>query len=261
VDVATVPVAIHGGYWLARRGPPARIVAGEIGGLRLTAPLRIPAESGCRPGASTHALGAIPNLPTFQARTETKHGDLRGDPVNLVLLGSANDVADAFEKAGWLTPVRGSVRTVTREIFDGLSDRQAAAAPLSSQYFEGRRQDVAYELAGPNARYRHHARFWLLDNSAHLWIGAATKDVGVKVNPLKGRFTHRIDPDIDGERDRIVEELEATDCADLIDYAPVPGAAMHGRNASGQVFVTDGRAAVVRIRPCGSALAATPAPP
>jgi len=250
-DLATVPVALFSGYWLARRGPPARIVAGEGGGLRFTEPVGIPVGAACRPVSTSRGLEAIPKLPPFQARTGTKHGYERGDPVNLVLLGSASDVADAFEKAGWLSPVRGSVRTVTREIFDGLSNRQATAAPLSSQYFEGRRQDVAYELAGPNARYRHHARFWLLDSTATVWVGAATKDVGVKVNPLKGRFTHRIDPEIDGERDRIVQELEATDCADLVDYAPVPGAATHGRNASGQAFVTDGRAAVIRVRACG----------
>jgi hypothetical protein len=249
-SVAAPPAALFGGYWLARRGPPAKIVSGEVGGLRLTEPVALTAPAQCRPAAASRALGRLPRLPAFQARTETKHGDLRGDPVNLVVLGSPHDLASAFERAGWLSPVRGTVRTVTSEIFDGLSNRQATAAPLSSQYLGGRRQDVAYELAGPNARYRHHARFWLLDSTTDVWIGAATNDVGVKVNPLKGRFTHRIDPAVDDERDRIVQELEATDCADLIDYTPVPGSTAHGRNASGQAFVTDGRAAVIRVRAC-----------
>jgi hypothetical protein len=81
-------------------------------------------------------------------------------------------------------------------------------------------------------------------------VGAATEDAGMKVNPFKGRFTHAIRPDVDEERDRIVRELEATGCADLVDYVAVPGAVQHGRNYSGQKFVTDGRMAVINVRPC-----------
>ena len=40
---------------------------------------------------------------------------------------------------------------------------------------------------------------------------------------MKGRFAHRIRPEIDGERDRIVNEREATGCADLVDYVMLPG--------------------------------------
>ena len=72
----------------------------------------------------------------------------------------------------------------------------------------------------------------------------------MKVNPFKGRFTHAIRPEIDQERDRIVLELEASGCADLVDYVALPGAVKHGRNYSGQRFVTDGRSAVIRVRPC-----------
>lgn len=247
---AVAPVALLGGYWIARPGAPARIVAGEVGALRFTAPIRVSTDSGCRSAAPGPTMDVAGALPQFPPRTATKEGRALGDPINLVLLGSPEDIGAAFTRAGWVTPVRGTVRTVTREIVAGLSNRQAKGAPLSSQYVDGRRQDVAYELAGPNARFRHHARFWQLDTASHVWVGAATNDVGVKFNPLIGRFTHRIDPAIDGERDRIVQELEATDCADLIAYIAVPGAVTHGRNATDQAFETDGRAAVMRIRPC-----------
>ena len=81
-------------------------------------------------------------------------------------------------------------------------------------------------------------------------MGAATEDAGMKVNPFKGRFTHAIRPDIDTERDRIVQDLEATGCADLVDYVAMAGAVQHGRNYTGQQFVTDGRTAVISVRPC-----------
>ena len=72
----------------------------------------------------------------------------------------------------------------------------------------------------------------------------------MKVNPFKGRFTHAIRPDIDAERDRIVLDLEATGCADLVDYVTITGAVRKGRNYTGQGFVTDGRTAVINVRPC-----------
>jgi LssY-like putative type I secretion system component LssY len=248
--VGEAAVAVLGGYWLARRGRAAKIVAGEIGRLRLTTLLSVAADSVCVPVGASRPLVAVPQLPHFMPRSETKAGRFLGDPMNLIFLGTLEDLDSAFLRAGWVGPKRTSFGTVSREIVAGLANRQSIGAPLSTQYFRGRPQDLAYQLAGPNARYRHHARIWQLDSLASIWVGGATEDAGMKVNPFKGRFTHAIRPAIDQERDRIVLELEATGCADLVDYVAVPGAVQHGRNSSGQRFVTDGRTAVIRVRPC-----------
>ena len=249
-DVAMMPVAVLGGYWLARRGPAAKIVAGEVGRLRLDTPLNIAAGFKCVPSGHRRPLVAVPDLPDVTPRSETKGGRYLGDAMNLVFVGTLDDLDSAFLRAGWVGPRRTSFRTVSREIVAGLENRQSIGAPLSTQYFRGRPQDLAYQLAGPNARYRHHARIWQLDSLGSVWVGAATEDAGMKVNPFKGRFTHAIRPDIDEERDRIVRELEATGCADLVDYVTVPGALKHGRNYTGQQFVTDGRTVVISVRPC-----------
>jgi hypothetical protein len=249
-DVAVVPVAVLGGYWLARRGHAAKIVAGEVGRLRLTTALRITPDPGCAPPAASRPLVAVPQLPDFMPRSETKEGRFLGDPINVILLGTLEDLDSAFLRAGWVSAKPASFRTVSREIVAGLANRQSIGAPLATQYFRGRPQDFAYQLAGPNARYRHHARIWQLDSLATVWVGAATEDAGMKVNPFRGRFTHAIRPDIDGERDRIVQELEASGCADLVDFVTMPGAVQHGRNYTGQRFVTDGRTVVISVRPC-----------
>jgi hypothetical protein len=249
-DVAVVPVAVLGGYWLSRRGHAAKIVAGEVGRLRLIDPVSVPHGPGCMPVTASRPLVAIPELPEFVPRSETKAGKFLGDPMNLIFLGTLDDLDSAFLRAGWVNAKPASFGTVSREIVAGLANRQSIGAPLATQYFRRRPQDFAYQLAGPNARYRHHARVWQLDSLASVWIGAATEDAGMKVNPFKGRFTHAIRPDIDGERDRIVRELEATGCADLVDYVAIPGAVQHGRNYTGQQFVTDGRTVVISVRPC-----------
>ena len=249
-DIEFIPVAILSGYALVHRGPPVRVLAGEIGGVRLTEPLALPGPEHCDSVTQHRELVQLPALPQFVPRSENRKGTLLGDPVNVLLLGSAEAIDSAFRRAGWLRAHRASVLAVTKEVTAAIASRPAISAPVSTQYFEGRRQDLAYELPGPNVRIRHHIRIWLLDTLALVWVGAANMDVGVIFKPWKPQATHRIDPHIDGERDHVVRDLEASGCGDLVDYVTLPGAFAQGRNVSGQKFESDARSAVVRLRPC-----------
>jgi hypothetical protein len=250
-DVAALPVAVLGGYALVHRGPPVRVLAGEIGGIRLTEPLELPPGGGCEPATARRELAELPTLPPFVPRTENRAGTVLGDPLNVLLLGTAAEIDSAFRGAGWVAAQKRSVLTVTKEVTAAIAARPATTAPVSTQYFAGRPQDLAYELPGPNVRIRHHIRLWLLDSLALVWVGAANKDVGVIFKPWEPQATHRIDKHIDRERDLIVHDLEASGCGDLVEYVTLPGAATDAHNVSGQRVVSDGRAAVVRLRPCG----------
>ena len=250
-DLAAIPVALLGGYGLVHRGPPVRIIAGEIGGIRLTEPLSVPEDAFCDPVARRRELVELPALPAFAPRTENRAGTVMGDPLNVLLLGTATEIDSAFQGAGWVRAQKPSLLALTKEVTAAIASRPAISAPMSTQYFAGRPQDLAYELPGPNARIRHHIRIWLLDTLSLVWIGAANKDVGVIFKPWEPQATHRIDPRIDGERDHIVRDLEASGCADLVDYLTLPGAVTAARNISGQKIVSDGRTAAVRLRPCG----------
>ncbi|HKW41357.1 MAG TPA: LssY C-terminal domain-containing protein [Gemmatimonadales bacterium] len=251
VDLNAIPVALLGGFSLIRRGPPVRIFAGEVGGIRLTEPLVLPGEDRCEPVTAHRELTELPALPTFVPRSENRTGTALGDPFNMLLLGTGEGIDSAFRAAGWLPAQKRSVATVTREITAAIASRPAITAPVSTQYFEGRPQDLAYELAGPNVRIRHHIRIWLLDSLSLVWVGAATKDIGVIFKPWEPQATHKIESHIDWERDRVVHDLEAGGCADLLDYMTLPGAVTEARNGSGQKVVSDGRTAVVRLRGCG----------
>jgi len=195
-------------------------------------------------------LTEMPALPKFVPRSENRAGTVLGDPFNVLLLGTAAEIDSAFRAVGWLPTQKRSFFTVTREVTAAIASRPAMTAPVSTQYFEGRHQDLAYELAGPNVRIRHHIRIWLLDSLSLVWVGAANKDVGVIFKPWEPQATHRIESHIDWERDRVVHDLEASGCGDLLDYMRLPGAVTEARNVSGQKVVSDGRTAVVRLRRC-----------
>jgi hypothetical protein len=250
-SVLAVPVALLAGFELLRRGPQVRIIAGEVGRLRFLAPATV--RRACTPLAEHRSLTDIPTLPQFVPQAGNRKGTRGGDPINLVLLGSGPELHAAFEAAGWQIAGRGTAKALAREITAILLGHSSYEAPVSTEYFHGRPQDATWQLQGPNARIRHHVRFWLLDSLAGVWVGAAIKDVGVLVRPLSGTATHRVDPNADAERDFTVSALEAGGCAHLLDYVPLPGAVRSGRDISRQRFVTDGRAAVVRLRRCDEA--------
>lgn len=250
-EVLSLPVALLSGIELLRRGPTVRIVAGEVGRLRLLTPLTV--RRACTRIADHRSLTTLPTLPRFVPQAENRAGTRGGDPINMVLLGTGPEIEAAFQAAGWQPAARGTAGALAREITAMLLGHQAYEAPVSTEYFAGRPQDVTWQLQGPSARIRHHVRFWLLDSLAGIWVGAAIKDVGVLVRPLHGTATHRVDPDADAERDFTVSALEAAGCARLLDYVPLPGAVRSGRDISRQPFFTDGRAAVVRLRRCDGA--------
>ncbi len=255
VDIAVVPVALLGGYSLAHRGPPVRVLAGEIGGIRLTEPLVLPDEHQCEPLAARRDPAQVPALPSFVSRSENRAGTVLGDPLNLLLLGTATEIDSAFRAAGWVRAQKPSVLAVTKEATAAVASRPAVSAPVSTQYFQGRPQDLAYELPGPTVRIRHHIRIWSLDSLPQVWVGAANKDVGLIFKPWEPQATHRIDAHIDRERDLIVHDLEASGCGDMVDYVTLPGAVTAARNVSGQKVESDGRTAVVRLRSCAAAAA------
>ncbi|HET7296797.1 MAG TPA: LssY C-terminal domain-containing protein [Gemmatimonadales bacterium] len=250
-DIAMLPVALLGGYALAHRGPPARVLVGERGGIRLTRSLALPDDGRCEAAPPSSAdPPALPALPVFVPRTENRGGSVLGDPFNVLLLGSAAEIDSAFRAAGWVHAQKPSVLAVTKEVTAAIASRPATHAPVSTQFFRSRPQDLAYELPGPTVRVRHHIRIWSLGSPSDVWVGAANKDVGVIFKPWEPEATHRIDPRIDVERDQIVHDLEASGCGDLVDYMTLPGAVTAARNVSGQKVVSDGRSAVVRLRAC-----------
>jgi len=248
VDV--VPAVLFGGYLLVRRGARASILAGEVGAVRLVAPVTIPDPATCSPVAAHSGLRDVPVLPRFVPYASDKSGRKSGDAINLIFLGPGRQIDSAFRRAAWVAARPPSLWALTREVGAAIASRPAVGAPVSTLYFAGRKEDLAYELSGPNARIRHHVRIWLLDSLAGVWVGAGKKGVGLRVRPLRARATHRIDPNVNRERDVITSTLESVGCADLLDYVTLPGSDSVGHTIDGQRFVTDGRSAVLRMREC-----------
>jgi hypothetical protein len=248
--VGLIPAVAFTGVNLVRRGPGAQIFAGERGALRLHAPLVVRIPGRCERPAPARDLSLVASLPPLPPRASNQRGTAGEDPINLLLGGTREEVDSAFTRAGWLRAEPSTFGALAREAEAIVLARRDSVAPMSHEFYRGRVEDLRFERASPSARVRHHVRLWQADSSGTLWAAAATQDVGVLVSARRRTVTHRIAPQIDRERELLVGELLAGGCAALRGYVTLPGARAAGASVAGQPYVTDARAAVLRLGPC-----------
>lgn len=195
-------------------------------------------------------------------QTRTAEG-IPGDPINVGLVGTKDEVACAMRAAGWsAADPRTFLSSV--EIADSVVlDRPYPDAPVSPLFYQGRREDLAFEkAAGRSADRRHHVRFWqVLDTGAEgrpVWFGAATFDQSVGVSHYTGEITHHIAPAVDDERDLLSNDLAKANIVAAIYEVSGVGPTLNGRNGGGDRFYTDGE---IKISVLSAQCAATAAPP
>jgi len=183
----------------------------------------------------------------FIGRTRTPDG-LLGDPVNLAVKGDEEDIHEAMVAAGWVRADPITLRTSWGIIVSSLLRRSYPAAPVSNLMLFGRKQSFAYqkEVEG-NPSQRHHIRFWYcppgwsLPGGGHVdWLAAATYDRAVGLSVLTLQVTHKIDADIDIERDYVVDDLRWANEAAELEIWPDFFASYHDKNGGGDRVVTDG---------------------
>jgi uncharacterized membrane protein (DUF2068 family) len=172
------------------------------------------------------------------------------DPLNVGLVGTREDVFASMQAAGWVEAKALSRRSAAGIAVDAVLDRSDPDAPVSTLFFEGRRQDLAFEQqVGGSPRRRHHVRLWQHPRTTvagrPLWLGAATFDRRVGLAHGTGEITHVIDPDIDVERDKLIADLVRCHCA--ISVHRVRGVGPIPEHRHGRV-TTDGMTAVAVLR-------------
>ena len=178
----------------------------------------------------------------------TREG-ISGDPLNVGLIGTKQEVVRAMLTAGWQPADRTTLRTSMHLAAAVVFNHVYETAPVSNLYVWGKREDLAFERpVDGKARQRHHVRFWKANDlgtqQRPLWIGAATFDRGVGVSHYTGKVTHHIKADIDAERDRLFEDLSAARQLDKIFEVTGVGPTLLGRNGGGDRYFTDGEVKV-----------------
>jgi hypothetical protein len=256
-----VPRTVGGRYVNVELGLPGRrVVAGF--------PVRLPDGDfdfeNLRPEA--HYAGmTLPDLDTEGLRrrleqlpccTTDASGDGQGDPLNLVLVGSAGDVLTSLSRAGWTFTHRINLRTVRKEIGAAIAGTAYPSAPVSSLYALGRKHDVAMQRGRQTISQRNHLRLWLAPfthEGRPVWIGQVSRDIGVKLTTKSATLTtHVVDPEIDESRQYLLQGLLARGLVAQFAFSAGVGAAPRDaprRNLTDDPYFTDGLRLVAVLSP------------
>jgi LssY C-terminus len=185
---------------------------------------------------------ALANAPRV---THTATG-IPGDPINLALIASEEDLHRGLLAAGWFPADPVTLESSLRIAADTVLRRPYDDAPVSSLYLFKRKQDFAFEQpVGDDPRRRHHVRFWRSaekdEEGRPAWFGAATFDERVGLSHTTGEITHHIGPDVDAERDKVIGDLQRAGKLSGVYWIDGFQPKHEGRNGGGDVWRTDGR--------------------
>ena len=214
------------------------------------------------PAAANIQIPQIPAaiLAQLPKRVVDKDGN-KGDAVNFLLIGPEDKLKEAYANAGWVLVDKTPKDAVLRGLLATLSKQAYVQMPMSELIMFGRVQDFGFAHAEPVqvVSTRHHLRIWKSPfeiAGQPLWVGAATHDIGFEKDQRNNGVTHKIDPEIDGERDYLGQTLSETGIVAKMDYITPPNPIKEERTATGGSFRTDGRILVMLLAPIQSASAA-----
>jgi len=185
-----------------------------------------------------------------------------GDMVNFLILGSETAMQNVFTAAGWVKVDSDVQNTILHGLVSSLAKESYLTMPMSQLYLFGRSQDYGWAHAEPIdvVRSRNHLRLWkaaFTVNSETLWVGAATHDIGFERDERNNGLTHKIDPDIDLERDYVEKTLCGTGLVTQV-FHFLPRNPMQGANtATGGSFHSNGQVLILKLAETSKDLSAT----
>ena len=107
-------------------------------------------------------------------------GGRPSDPVNLLLIGSRSEVADAFKAVGWTKALPKTVRSRLSVITAVVRGDAFANAPMAPLRLNDELADMSWEKGFNNFAKRHHLRLWKQGETTdgqEIWAVAATHDM------------------------------------------------------------------------------------
>ncbi len=175
------------------------------------------------------------------------------EPLSFLILGEQNQIINTFNQAGWHLADLVNFSNVIHELSAIARNVMYASGPMTPAFYNTTANDLGFEKQltdDATARRRHHARFWKTQYSVDgrpLWVGTASLDNGIEIGSKIPLPTHRIDPDIDREREKIFQELIATHMVSEHTKLDIVRPT-RGINASGDSFFTDGKAYILWLQ-------------
>jgi hypothetical protein len=187
----------------------------------------------------------IKMLPSRVTNAEGREGDM----LNLIFQAKEEDLQEAFAHAGWVK-VEKSKRLIVWHLL--WQRGHYTKLPMDRLYVFGRAQDYSYALPDPLSivARRHHLRIWKTGHvvdGVPLWVAAATHDISIHLVKHKFRLFHRIDPNVDAERDFIAGNLSEAKLLTREEYVNCPEPVSGAQTATGEPYYSDSRMLLLEL--------------
>ena len=204
-----------------------------------------PAESRIA-GITPELLGEIPRRVSDEAHNP-------GDMVNVLIIGTQDQVVQVFSNAGWVQVDKTVRNTAMNALLGSIEKKDYLTMPMSILFLFDRPQDYGFAHAEPLrvAMSRNHLRVWkspYVVDGRPLWCIAATHDIGIERDQRNNGITHKIDPAIDGEREYVDGTLSGTGLVVQRDHVTPSDPLTTAKTATGGEFHSDGRILVLVLK-------------
>lgn len=188
------------------------------------------------------------------SRTYTSKGR-EADLVNVLFLGTHEQMDSAFRSSGWMNGDRISTRSVLREFQAFLTLSNYPSAPITTQYLQGQRQEVTWQKSFNSYSRRDHVRFWeepgtVLGQDA--WLGTYSRETSAALSLTQHKFIHHLDRNLDDGVNMLVRDLTLAGCVKSVQLLPRPELHNTFMNATGDEMRTDGELTVVQLADCAN---------
>jgi LssY C-terminus len=242
-----------GGTWFGSPDTSINYPVGTEFSVLLDKPLEVPGHykgEFARQIPDTLRQDVMRLLAQAPRRVISKKGN-QGGPVNVVLIGSKDEIQSAFERAGWTVAQDRNANSLWKTFEAVVKGRGYDDAPMSTLYLYGRPEEMAFEKMLNTFTMRHHLRIWrapvAASNGRSIWLVAADHDNGFDIRP--GVISHSVDPRVDLERAKVGADLGMTGMVDAEELVSVSNPARSGLTATGGKWESDGKVLVVMLRP------------
>jgi hypothetical protein len=211
-------------------------------------------EAGATGGpAETRIAGITPDLLSKIPRRVADPDKKPGDMVNVLIVGTQDQVVQAFTTAGWVQVDKTVRTTAMNAVLESLEKKDYLTMPMSILYLFDRAQDYGFAHAEPVrvAMSRNHLRVWKSPYEVEgrpLWCVAATHDIGFERDQRNNGVTHKIDPAIDGEREYVNGTLSGTGLVVQRDHVTPSDPLTTAKTATGGEFHSDGKVLVLVLK-------------
>ena len=201
----------------------------------------------------TRVSGITPDLLGKIPRRISDPAGKPGDMVNVLIVGTQDQMVHAFTTAEWVQVDKTVGNTALNAVMDSLEKKDYLTMPMSTLFLFNRPQDYGFAHGEPVrvAMSRNHLRVWKSPyevDGRPLWCVAATHDIGFERDQRNNGVTHKIDPAIDGEREYVNGTLSGTGLVIQRDHVTPADPLTTARTATGGEFHSDGRILVLVLK-------------